>query len=66
MPKSRQSKVESSGGKPVRWSIYRFGKKVAWLGHVEAASESEAIDKGCELFKVAEADRFRIAARAEE
>lgn len=66
MPKSPEPKVESPGGKPVRWSIYRFGKKMTWLGHVEAASESEAIDKGCELFKVPEADRFRITAKSEE
>ena len=66
MAKPREEKAASPGAKPVRWSIFRFGKKMAWLGHVEAASESEAREKAYKLFDIAEADRFRITASPEE
>ena len=64
MAKKREDKAASPGAK--RWSIFRFGKKMAWLGHVDAASESEAREKAYKVFKIAEAERFRITAKPEE
>jgi hypothetical protein len=48
-----------------RWSIYSFRKKIVWLGHVEAATEAEALEKAYAAFKVPEHERFRITARRE-
>ena len=61
MAKRREEKAANLGAQPVRWSIYCIGKKMARLGHVEAATESEAREKAYKAFKIAEQAAFRSA-----
>ncbi len=44
-----------------RWRVDYLGKKAQHLGHVEAATEREAIDKAAEQFRITPARRFKIA-----
>jgi hypothetical protein len=34
------------------WSIYRAAHKAIWIGEVEAADESAAVEKAAEQFKL--------------
>ncbi len=43
-----------------RWRVDYLGKKGQHLGHVEAATEREAIDNAAEQFHVTPARRFKI------
>jgi hypothetical protein len=38
--------------KPTNWNIYKFASKAVWLGIVEAAGESAAMEKGAAEYKV--------------
>jgi hypothetical protein len=38
--------------KPIRWGIYKIAAKAVWLGTVEAADETAAIEKSAAEFKV--------------
>jgi hypothetical protein len=43
-----------------RWRVDYQGKKLVHLGHVEADTDTEAVDKAAELFNIMPARRFKI------
>lgn len=48
-----------------KWGVYRLRKKAERLGSVEAKDQAEALAKAYELFKIPEAERFRISVQRE-
>lgn len=51
---------------PHRWSVYQFrGKKLVWMGAVEARDEAEAREKALKQLDIRPADQFRISVRRE-
>jgi hypothetical protein len=43
-----------------RWRVDYQGKKLVHLGHVEADTDTEAVDKASELFNITPPRRFKI------
>lgn len=50
---------------PARWSVYKIGKKLVWLGAVEARDQEEALKKAVEELEIKPADRWRVNVQRE-
>ena len=61
MKKHRKEAVE-----PHRWTVYQFrGKKLVWMGAVEARDEAEAREKALKQLDIRPADQYRISVKRE-
>lgn len=65
MPKNPSKAAPTPSGKVVRWSIHILRKRAQWLGHVDAASQREALERAYAVFDIPERYRFRITAKRE-
>ena len=60
------TKPRKEAADPPRWTVYQFrGKRLVWMGAVEAHDEEEAREKALKQLDIRPADQFRISVRRE-